>query len=246
MKSFKMTPTSYMDDCLSGENSLDRAKTVTDNLVSSMARGGFSFKGFTFSGEKPPKNLTEDGESVLVAGLKWYSEGDFMKLNIQELNFNKKCRGRKAGDKGDISSRVITKRDCAKVVAEVFDPMGKLAPIIAGMKLDISILHQRGIDWDDPIPAELKTIWAANFDLIKELGTLQFRRAIVPENAASLDIETIDTADAGENLVCAANYARFKLRGGGHSCRLIFARTKIVHDITIPRAELVAGSIAEC
>ena len=231
----------YMDDCLSGENSLDRAKTVTDNLVSSMARGGFSFKGFTFSGERPPKNLTEDGESVLVAGLKWYSEGDFMKLNIQELNFNKKCRGRKAGDKGDISSRVITKRDCAKVVAEVFDPMGKLAPIIAGMKLDISILHQRGIDWDDPIPAELKTIWAANFDLIKELGTLQFRRAIVPENAASLDIETIDTADAGENLVCAAIYARFKLRGGGHSCQLIFARTKIVHDITIPRAELVAA-----
>ena len=56
-----------------------------------------------------------------------------------------------------------------------------------------------------------------------------------------MEIETIDAADAGENLICAAIYARFKLRSGGFSCQLIFARTKIVHDLTIPRAELVAA-----
>ena len=43
------------------------------------------------------------------------------------------------------------------------------------------------------------------------------------------------------NLVCAAVYARFKRRDGSYSCQLIFARTKIVHDITIPRAELVTA-----
>ena len=231
----------YMDDCLSGEDSLDRAKIVTDNLVVSMARGGFSFKGFTFAGEAPPKHLTEDGESVLVAGLKWYSEGDFIKLNIQELNFNKKFRGRKAEFKGTLESKILTKLDCVKVVAEIFDPTGKVAPITGGMKLDISLLHERGLSWDDPLPAELKNIWAANFDLIQELGTLKFKRAVVPEDACSLDIETIDAADAGENLICAAIYARFKLRGGGYSCQLIFARTKVVHDITVPRAELVAA-----
>ena len=124
---------------------------------------------------------------------------------------------------------------------EIYDPQGLVAPIVGGFKLDISVLHQYKLGWDDPIPAELKEIWAANFDLIEELRSLRFRRAVVPENACSLEIETIDTADAGENLVCAAVYARFKLRDGGYSCQLIFARTKIIHDLSIPRAELIAA-----
>ena len=109
------------------------------------------------------------------------------------------------------------------------------------MKIDISELHQRHLNWDDPIPKELKNIWDANFELIKEMGNLKFCRAIVPEGAVSLDIETIDTADAGEKRVCEAVYARFKLLNETNSCQLIFSRTKIVHDLTIPRAELEAA-----
>ena len=70
---------------------------------------------------------------------------------------------------------------------------------------------------------------------------LKFRRAVIPNDAISLDVETTDVADAGENLICAAVYARYKLSNGGHSCQLIFARTKVIHDLTIPRAELAAA-----
>ena len=74
--------------------------------------------------------------------------------------------------------------------------------------------------WDDPIPDELKNIWAANFNLIQEIGNIHnIHRAIVPSDAVNLEIETIDTADAGENLVCAAVYARFKRRDGPYSCQ---------------------------
>ena len=72
-------------------------------------------------------------------------------------------------------------------------------------------------------------------------GYIRFHRAVVPEHAINLEIETIDTADASEKLICAAIYARFKRRNGKYSCQLILARTKIVHNITIPRAELVAA-----
>ena len=71
------------------------------------------------------------------------------------------------------------------------------------MRLDIGVLYQRQLDWDDPIPNELKRVWEANFDVIRELGNIQFKRAVVPDDAVNLDIETIDTTDAGENLVCA-------------------------------------------
>ena len=76
------------------------------------------------------------------------------------------------------------------------------------MKIAVSKLHQPHLDWDDPIPKELKDIWDANFELKKEIGKFKYCRAIVPEAAVSLDIQTIDTANAGENLICAAVYAR--------------------------------------
>ena len=41
------------------------------------------------SGEDPPEHLSLDGESVMVAGMKWFPKGDFLKLDIKELNFSK-------------------------------------------------------------------------------------------------------------------------------------------------------------
>ena len=54
-------------------------------------------------------------------------------------------------------------------------------------------------------------------------------------------METLDLGDAGENLICSAIYVRFKRKSGGSSCQLIFARTKVIHDLSIPRAELEAA-----
>ena len=93
----------------------------------------------------------------------------------------------------------------------------------------MSELHQCHLNWEDPIPKEIKNIWDAK--LIKEIGNLKFCRAILPEDTISLDIDTIDTADTGEKLICAAVYARFKLRNETILCQLIFSRTKIVHDL---------------
>ena len=95
--------------------------------------------------------------------------------------------------------------------------------------------------WGDPIPNELKECWAANFDVINELANIKFKQAVIPIDAVDMNMEAINVADAGENLVCAAVYVRFLRKDGIYSCQLIFARTKVIHDHTIPRAELVAA-----
>ena len=141
-------------------------------------------------------------------------------LNTDDLNFNKKVRWKKSEDNMAVIPKYLFKRDCVRKYSEIFDPTGKIAAILGwggggggggdGMKLDISVLHEHGLDWNDPMPSKLKTIWAANFDLMREIGNIKFHRAVVPEDAISFDIETIETADAGEKLICAAIYARFK------------------------------------
>ena len=77
--------------------------------------------------------MSNDGKSINVAGIKWFSKDDTISLDISELNFAKKHRGKKpAITSNDIPSE-FTRRDCVGRVAEVFDILGKATPITNNM-----------------------------------------------------------------------------------------------------------------
>ena len=60
--------------------------------------------------------------------------------------------------------------------------------------------------------------------------------------AVSLELDTLDFADASQSLVCVAIYARFKRRSGIYSSQLILSRSRIVpQGMSQPRAELYAA-----
>ena len=82
-----------------------------------------------------------------------------MKLNIGEFNFSRRLSGRKAQCCVGKNPEFLARRDCVSKVSEVFDPLGKVAPIIGGMKIDMHELVTRKLDWDDQIPDELKCVW---------------------------------------------------------------------------------------
>ena len=112
------------------------------------------------------------------------------------------------------------------------------------MKNDQQQLVHCQLDWDDEIPDDLRQIWEGNFELIKENGTLKFRRAVVPEDAVSLDMNTLDFGDASNSMACIAIYVRFLRRNGEFSCQLLFSRTRTVpKDHSQPRGELYAALI---
>ena len=231
----------YMDDCISGSESPEASRMAMDHIQCTTNVGGFDTKGFVYSGEDPPEALSDGKDFILAGGTKWFPKQDLIALNIGPVNFSKRVRGKKSEAGVGVVPDVLTKRNCVSRSSEPFDIVGLLAPILGGLKLDISELHICCSLWDDPIPSHLKEIWVQNFGLIDEIRHLKFRRAVVPSDAVSLDMETIETADAGEKLVCAAIYVRFKRKNGTFSCQLIFARTKIVHDLSTPRAELEAA-----
>ena len=54
----------YVDDCMSGENSPKGREDASQQLTDCLAKGGFTLKGFTFSGEAPDIKLSKDGESI--------------------------------------------------------------------------------------------------------------------------------------------------------------------------------------
>ena len=84
----------YVDDCLSGEDTPEMAYDTTDNLKLVLNKGGFDLQGFTFSGFETPEHLANKDKSINVVGMKWFSKNDLLSLNISELNFGKKSRGK--------------------------------------------------------------------------------------------------------------------------------------------------------
>ena len=135
----------------------------------------------------------------------------------------------------------ITKRICSARVGEVFDFSGLLGPITATFKLDLHDLVIHKLDWDDRIPDNLRPIWTSNFKLMGEIKHINYKRAVVPDDAVDLNIETLEFGDASPVLVCAAIYVRFLRRNGTYSCQLILSKTRLVpEEMTQPRAEFYA------
>ena len=232
----------YVDDCITGEMSEKHAMKRADELEIVLNRGGYTLKGITFSNHDPPESLTDDGISIGVAGMKWYSKEDKISLNIGELNFAKKLRGKKPSSSINQIPEKLTRRHCVAKVAEIFDISGKLTPITAAMKLDLHELVLRKLDWDDVVPDTLRPIWNSHFEMMNEINNIKFNRAVVPEDAVNLNIETLEFGDASKQIACVAVYARFKRRNGYFSCQLVFARSKLVpSELSQPRAELFAA-----
>ena len=234
----------YVDDCLTGETSKEIASQRADEIELVLQKGGFSLKGVTMSHQKPSTTLSEDSESVKVAGMRWYPEQDEISLDVSPLNFAKKSRGKKPTHLNNTIPKLLTRRHCVSKVSEIFDLTGKITPITAALKIDLRELTNRKLDWDDVIPDNLRPIWDSNFQLIQEINQLKFNRAIVPDDAVNLEINTIDSGDASKSIVCVAIHARFLKKDGSYSCQLVFSRSRLVPEgMTQPRAELFAATV---
>ena len=76
------------------------------------------------------------------------SQGGILLVTISKCSISTKKSGQNIG----AIPEKLTLRDCVGKASEVFDLTGKIAPITAGLKLDVSILHQRMFEWDEPHP----------------------------------------------------------------------------------------------
>ena len=166
----------YVDDCISDEQSEREALKRANELEVVLNRGGFVLNGITFSNQDPPESLSDDDESINVAGMKWFPKDDIISLDIKDMNFSKKIRVRKPTTTNNIIPSKLTRRDCVSKFWEVFDITGKVTPLTAAMKLDLHELVLQKLDWDNKIPDNLRPIWESHFQMMNEIKTGSYSR----------------------------------------------------------------------
>ena len=85
----------YVDDCLSGASTKEKAMQLADKIQIVLSRGSFSLKVFKYSGDPPLESSSSNSKIINIAGMKWYPQDDKLSLDIIDLNFNKNQRSKK-------------------------------------------------------------------------------------------------------------------------------------------------------
>ena len=103
-------------------------------------------------------------------GIKWDPTGDNFSFSVQ-INLTKKVKGVRTGDNltqetlPKILTADLTRRIILGIVNTCQDPLGLLSPITVQLNLHMRDLFSKdaGLDWDTPLPPELKQEWLSLF-----------------------------------------------------------------------------------
>ncbi|XP_038107028.1 uncharacterized protein LOC119766511 [Culex quinquefasciatus] len=226
----------YVDDLLSGADSIGDAKNLRNEITHVLESGGFVLRKWSSNDpqllecgaeqdESIPFKLPQEEDAVKALGIKWTPQEDAFSF---DLNF-------------DIDS-ANTKRQLLSDSSKFFDPFGWIAPVTIRMKILFQHLWLYDLSWDDPLPAFILGEWIALKESLHHLRRIRIKRWI-PHSGGKLQLHGF--CDASEAAYAAVIYARTVAEDGTVEINLVVAKTRVapIQQISLPRLELLAAEL---
>ena len=240
----------YVDDIGESKANTEEVNKLIEDTDEVLASVGVTVKGWTHSGTDPNDKVSTDGVSLDIGGMKWFPKLDLMEVKIPVLHFGKVIRGRlkqgtklfEGGTMADLDRFLpsrLSKRQVASKAASIFDPLGKLAPVMALIKRLLRLTNARTVGWDDPMPASVRSKWCEAFWRLESLRGLKFTRPVMPNDAIDTKLRIMVGADAAEQMEIIGAWGGFKKSDGSWSCQHLLGRSLLASEnSTIPKLEL--------
>ncbi|XP_041472654.1 uncharacterized protein LOC121421920 [Lytechinus variegatus] len=147
----------------------------------------------------------------------------------------------------ELNDRPLTRRGVLSTVCSIYDPNGFASPVTLRGKQILQSLCRSKIDWDSPIPEDIRPQWEKWRMEISELENLKIPRCYKPQNFGSVKhAELHHFSDASQNGYGQCSYLRLVNEEGEVSCSLVIAKSRVtpLKHQTIPRLELAAAVIS--
>ncbi|XP_075150877.1 uncharacterized protein LOC142224985 [Haematobia irritans] len=143
----------YIDDGMSGSDSLVTAKEMQSQLTSLLKKAGFKLRKWCANHRQLLQDIPQDDQEVNV---------DFENASIKALGLI----WRPASDQFCLRANrqpvsVITKLSVISDEARIYDPLGIAGPVVVAAKIFIQQLWEDQISWDDELPEDRTTKWHA-------------------------------------------------------------------------------------
>ena len=243
---------SYVDDLIDSQPTLGIVKDLQKDTEEILGAGGFKIKCWQISGEEREQSLKGEKTNISVLGVMWNPTEDTITYEVN-LNFSKKVRGQRTGPntkaREEVPSSVpeiLTKRMVLQQVMGIYDPMGLISPFTIKAKMYLRETWILKLDWDDPLPQDMRRKWIQFFQDMFLLEKLKFPRCLKPKNAVGKPWLIILSDGSDQAYGCAA-YVRWNCSDGSVKMYLIMAKARIapMEKVTTPRMELNGAVISK-
>ncbi|XP_045458837.1 uncharacterized protein LOC123669270 [Melitaea cinxia] len=224
----------YMDDVMTGSETLEDAYKIYKELTEVLAKGGFPLqkwksnskeilaKIWKAKGNKDEELRIKVDDTTKILGLTWDQRGDFFRYSVDLAP----------------QEEPVTKRKIISDISRLFDPLGWLAPCIIAAKILIQKLWLAGIGWDEPVPTNLIIEWNTYRKNLTALQNIKIPRWIHTCNKYKRELYGF--ADASKVAYAAVVYLRVVDEVGNVYVSLVTSKTKVapIKQVSIPRLEL--------
>ncbi|XP_058828181.1 uncharacterized protein LOC131688053 [Topomyia yanbarensis] len=158
----------YMDDFLSGARTVDEARQLRQKVQEILTRGGLHLRKWNSNRPESLEDLPleaidgasklhfEKEQKIKTLGVIWETVSD--KLCF-EVNIK--------------SSEQWTKRMIFSAIAQLYDPLGLVSPVVAWAKIHMQELWSACVDWDDPVPEDVYARWEVFYAQLPALSTFK-------------------------------------------------------------------------
>ncbi|XP_074099028.1 uncharacterized protein LOC141527441 [Cotesia typhae] len=227
---------SYVDDISGGADSIDHLNTIAQQLNSMCASACLPLDKWKSNTQEfiiPSTSQSKDKSSLhtfdeslsKVLGLSWSSTHD-------QFTFQSSIS----------ESAVITKRSILSEVAQLFDPLGLISPVVIKAKILLQQLWLEKLDWDDQLCPDTVNQWAKFREDISKLTELRIPRWInMQSNFYSVQLHGFSVAS--QLAMAAVVYLRITDCQGKSKVTLVCSKTRVapIKRLTVPRLELSAA-----
>lgn len=227
----------YVDDAILGSDSIEEAIALQHDVVDLLKKGGFELRKWSANYPELLQNLPREhcdsplmfrasGQPCLsVLGLKWLSESDEFSYMTSK------------------PSTHFTKRTVLSAIAQIYDPLGWVSPVVFFAKAIMQHLWTLGLQWDDPLPEDVLQRWSAFVEELPSLEKIVIPRHIDTTNAIKIDLHGF--CDASEAGYAACTYLRVESPNNEISVFLLIAKSRVapLKRISLPRLELCGAHL---
>ena len=232
--SFVVTNDAYMDDIVSGEQNVENALKLQDQLIQLFQAAGMKLYKWISNSKILLNNVPHEDrnynfdsdEIVKTLGLIWNPDADCFQFTVSPST---------------ATSSIITKRTVLSDISKLFDPLGLLGPIIVKAKMFIQQLWLLKLNWDEALPEKESNFWQSFTSTLHLIREVKVDRYVLSENILRLEMHGF--ADASEKAYGAALYLRCFSTTGQITVNLLSSKSRVspLKAISIPRLELCAA-----
>ncbi|XP_075531538.1 uncharacterized protein LOC142564428 [Dermacentor variabilis] len=149
----------YVDDLITGANTVEEATDLYRGALDVMNRASMTLRKWNSNSKKLQQLFNDEGTGCAlgyvecpttsvsrVLGLVWDKDRDHLAFSMEAiLDF--------------LDRNSNTKRFILQASARIYDPLSLISPVTVTTKLMFQTLWELGIEWDAPLPEEVKAGW---------------------------------------------------------------------------------------